>query len=332
MSESDAASPDLIVTLLLQLHEEAKSSYSASLQYEMVNILLRKRVTMPNHISTWVKKQGIPKIPRETPKPAARKEKQTIQHAFELYEMMAKLMPFCEPDGPGIGPSCRVRLLDFERMSVKDLFSTTTHMRFLWKLEAGITRAMDLLDPQERKLYMQAREYGFANKHKPKPTLQRLAADILWRVNRQGIFERSPRRFVKALDGYDFPDSDNAHAWAPGTDGHRRRTIAMVNRFGKDREPFGPRLAAETAKVAGVMSEQVRLAVESIKMVPAFLQGMPAIASTKLQLSNALAAIAVDPAIVKAQQAALLAIGAATSEALKVFFSYGSEEPHDPTV
>lgn len=330
MSDSDAATPDLMVALLLQLHEEAKSSHSVSLQYEMVDILLRKRVTMPNHISTWIRKQGIPKIQHDSPETAvAPKEKRIIQHAIDLYEMMAQLIPFCEPDGPGVGPACRVRLLEFEHMTVSELFARTSHMRFLWRLDTShrVTRAIDLLDAQERKLYKQARECGFNDKDKPKPTLQSLAADILFKVHGKTVFRGLPRRFVKALEGVDFPGDGNP--WRPTTQsGHRRRTISMVNSFGKDRKAVGPAMCAVVAEAAA-------------PALAALMQSAPNIAKLNEGLA---AAFAVDPEILRAQAAAIFAISATTSEIMRssaaAFGAFGrlfsvesdSEEHHDPAV
>jgi hypothetical protein len=159
-----------------------------------------------------------------------------IREALKLYAMMARLTRLCEPRGNTVGPSCVVKLIDFENLSETQLYDLKGANWIFFRLgvigDEPLT-ALSILSPGEKALYKKAKPF-FVPPTRPthrnvvKPTLRSLAANILRKstASRSGFSDASVVRYIKDLRRYSFAHKDP----------RRDYLIRSVDEFGADKQ------------------------------------------------------------------------------------------------
>ena len=306
---------------------EAHTSYEESLRFRWVEILLLNSITTPKHIGDWLTRQG--------------NEKPIIKSAIDLYEEMARLIVLCEPDGPGAGPTCRVRLVDFDNLSAREIAFSSTHLSlvFKWTDLHGTgdktARGVDLLTETQRQLYTKAKK-TIAAKIKAKPTLQSLAAELL------DLPDGGARRLVKALEQHPFAKADS----------HRDRTISMVNSFGAgDRSPVALEMAEAAQRFAQSPAmietrKQIAEAVGAIAASARWFKGPESVAAIAgatqfaqlaqaAQMAHRMQAAQVAPALAEMRRRVAVsvcpAVARSVAQALATFASASEDEESNTT-
>jgi hypothetical protein len=105
-----------------------------------------------------------------------------VERGLKLYRTMSKLIILCEPLGNKTGPSCRLRLIDFEDLTWEQLLdirgpSFELLMRATNKHKKGENLdGLRLLSPEERQLYERIRPY-FGGRRRP--TLKYVARALI---------------------------------------------------------------------------------------------------------------------------------------------------------
>lgn len=105
-----------------------------------------------------------------------------VERGLTLFRLMSKIRILCEPVGNTVGKTCRVRLINFEKLTVNELFEIKGQSiglvprAALLHREGGKFNGLDLLSKEEKILYRRVKKYFGKRK---KPTLQRIALDIL---------------------------------------------------------------------------------------------------------------------------------------------------------
>jgi len=177
-----------------------------------------------------------------------------IERALKLYLMMFRLKNLCEPKGKAVGPTCALKLVNFETLSLREALELKNGFGCsvaLTNLESVINSrfsALDVLLPEERKLYNQVKPYFLERK---KPTLKILAARLLRNSEEKLFSDRNILRYIEALNDYEFADHDH----------QRDYIISSVNSFGTHNksasESVQYALAQAVAGIRPLLTQQV---------------------------------------------------------------------------
>jgi hypothetical protein len=123
-----------------------------------------------------------------------------VERGLQLYRMMSRLKIFCEPIGNKVGITCRVKLINFEELSLSKLLDIKGQAFHL------VSRAGDrnklkkfdglaLLSDEEKALYERLKPYFGGKK---KPTLKSLAVNLLGEEH-EFFSERNATNYLAAV-------------------------------------------------------------------------------------------------------------------------------------
>lgn len=259
----DALSPDQRVESLRRL-EARSDQYLTALILRAIDTLLVFGENFSNTVLERIVDAG--------------KHPAKIERALQLYAMMFRLMNVCEPKGKRIGPSCFLRLIEFETLTRKEALELKNG--FGWRLIVGpavsandVTpfSALDLLSAEEKELYERVKPFFSGHQ---KPTLKALAARLLRTSEEKLYSERNILRYIEALRDYEFTDYEFTDR-----DYRREYLISSVNDFGTHNksanESFRYAMARTAAQIVPVIREQMaqtaQLIAQALPRIPDLL-------------------------------------------------------------
>lgn len=176
-----------------------------------------------------------------------------VRTGLTVYGMMNQLMLLCEPKGDVVGPSCGIRLIDFEKLDRAGVFmvrgpagSLAFRLAFSSSSDSkGKFRGLDLLSADERSLYGKAKPYCLGLK---KPTLKSLASCILVEDFPRRYGQRSVIRAVQSMNTFKFTDEDR----------RRDYMLRSVNSFGSDNTTTIQMLGEAHKRLAATVALQLQ--------------------------------------------------------------------------
>jgi hypothetical protein len=124
----------------------------------------------------------------------------SVEKGLRLFRMMSQLRKLCEPIGNTVGIACRVRLINFEELTLNKLFALKGHSTCLVPVAALRFRkgskfnGLELLSTEEKKLYQRLTPYFSRRK---RPTLKSLALYLLGEED-QIFSERNASNYLRA--------------------------------------------------------------------------------------------------------------------------------------
>lgn len=210
---------DLVLRVLTRLKTARLDDKQAQLAIEVIQAVSDPSVFLyPSDVGRIIKKRQRKKLPLQ------------VRRALVLYEKMKEISLLTQPVGSAVGPACRISLVDFERLSPRELMHIRGQAGMLLLRPDSLShkKAIAILSPKERETYNRIKDRFGGRK---RPTLKSVAVFLLDYNSETATAERGARNHLRALKDYQSRQNEEG---LPAPFSRQWYIVRAVDYFGKN--------------------------------------------------------------------------------------------------